>query len=151
MWQTLVIHPHWVWLSLGGLLLVAEMLGAGGYLLWSGMAAMLTGLLVWLLPLGWESQALLFALLTLLAAGGWWYWLSRRPAGYPARRLNRRGEQLIGTRATLHAPLQDGYGRIRIGDSSWRMHCAQPLQPGDEIEVVAVEGITLEVRPVTPR
>jgi membrane protein implicated in regulation of membrane protease activity len=151
MWQTLVIHPHWLWLSLGGLLLVVEMLGAGGYLLWSGMAAMLTGLLVWIIPLGWEAQALIFALLTLLAAAGWWYWLSRRSAERPARRLNRRGEQLIGTRATLASPLQNGYGRITIGDSSWRMHCAQPVQPGEEVEVVAVEGITLEVRPVPPR
>ncbi|WP_072926429.1 NfeD family protein [Nissabacter archeti] len=151
MWQTLVIHPHWFWLSLGGLLLVAEMLGAGGYLLWSGMAAMLTGLLVWIIPVGWEMQALIFALLTLVAAVSWWYWLSRRTASRPARPLNRRGEQLIGTRATLHTPLENGYGRITIGDSSWRMHCTQPLQPGDDVEVVEVEGITLEVRRVPPR
>ena len=40
-------HPHVFWLSLGGLLLAAEMLGAGGYLLWSGIAALVTGLLTW--------------------------------------------------------------------------------------------------------
>lgn len=32
----ILVHPHLFWLSLGGLLLAAEMLGGNGYLLWSG-------------------------------------------------------------------------------------------------------------------
>lgn len=64
----ILVHPHIFWLSLGGLLLAAEMLGGNGYLLWSGVAAVITGLTVWLLPLGWEWQGVLFAALTLLAA-----------------------------------------------------------------------------------
>ena len=40
----ILVHPHIFWLSLGGLLLAAEMLGGNGYLLWSGVAA---GLPVW--------------------------------------------------------------------------------------------------------
>lgn len=54
--EMIAIHPHIFWLSLGGLLLAAEMLGSNGYLLWSGVAAVITGLVVWLLPLGWEWQ-----------------------------------------------------------------------------------------------
>ncbi|MDU1458473.1 MAG: NfeD family protein, partial [Klebsiella sp.] len=34
----ILAHPHIFWLSLGGLLLAAEMLGGNGYLLWSGIA-----------------------------------------------------------------------------------------------------------------
>ena len=41
-------HPHLFWLSLGGLLLAAEMLGGSGYLLWSGVAAAVTGIITWL-------------------------------------------------------------------------------------------------------
>lgn len=48
--ELIVAHPHAFWLSLGGLLLAAEMLGGNGYLLWSGVAAVITGLLVWILP-----------------------------------------------------------------------------------------------------
>ena len=48
--ELIVAHPHAFWLSPGGLLLAAEMLGGNGYLLWSGVAAVITGLLVWLLP-----------------------------------------------------------------------------------------------------
>lgn len=68
MMELMVVHPHIFWLSLGGLLLAAEMLGGNGYLLWSGVAAVITGLVVWLLPLGWEWQGVMFAVLTLLAA-----------------------------------------------------------------------------------
>ncbi len=37
----ILVHPHIFWLSLGGLLLAAEMLGGNGYLLWSGVAAVM--------------------------------------------------------------------------------------------------------------
>ena len=60
MMELMVVHPHIFWLSLGGLLLAAEMLGGNGYLLWSGVAAVITGLVVWLLPLGWEWQGVMF-------------------------------------------------------------------------------------------
>ena len=72
MMELILTHPHVFWLTLGGLLLAAEMLGGNGYLLWSGVAAVIVGLVVWLLPLGWEWQGLMFALLTLLAAWLWW-------------------------------------------------------------------------------
>lgn len=52
----ILVHPHIFWLSLGGLLLAAEMLGGNGYLLWSGVAAVITGLVVWLVPLDWAWQ-----------------------------------------------------------------------------------------------
>lgn len=68
MMELMVVHPHIFWLSLGGLLLAAEMLGGNGYLLWSGVAAVITGPVVWLVPLGWEWQGVMFAILTLLAA-----------------------------------------------------------------------------------
>ena len=99
MMELMVVHPHIFWLSLGGLLLAAEMLGGNGYLLWSGVAAVITGLVVWLLPLGWEWQGVMFAVLTLLAARLWWKWLSRRvrEQKHSDSHLNQRGQQLIGT------------------------------------------------------
>jgi membrane protein implicated in regulation of membrane protease activity len=54
------------------------MLGGNGYLLWSGVAGVVTGALTWLLPLSWEWQGTLFAVLTLLAAWLWSRWLRKR-------------------------------------------------------------------------
>lgn len=147
MLEAIAANPNWFWLSLGGLLLAAEMLGASGYMLWSGIAAVVVGILAWLFPFSWEMQGVLFAVLTVVSAFLWWYWLSKRTKPQPAM-LNQRNHQLLGTRATLTEPTTDGYGRMKVGDSSWRIYCATELSPGTEVEVIAVEGNTLHVRTV---
>lgn len=147
--DTLLAHPHIFWLSLGGVLLAAEMLGGNGYLLWSGVAAIVTGLLVWVLPFGWEWQGVVFAVLTLLAAWLWWRWLSSRVRQQPRAdsQLNQRGQQLVGKVFVLDAPLSNGRGHVRVGDSSWPVIADEDLPAGSRVEVTAVDGITLKVRP----
>ncbi|RXJ21710.1 NfeD family protein [Lelliottia nimipressuralis] len=146
--EMIAAHPHVFWLSLGGLLLAAEMLGGNGYLLWSGVAAVITGLLVWVTPFGWEWQGALFALLTLVAAWLWYRWLTRqvreqKPADAA---LNQRGQQLVGKRYTLDTTLINGRGHVRVGDSTWPVVADDDLVAGTRIEVIAVEGITLRVK-----
>lgn len=141
-------HAYIFWLSLGGLLLAAEMLGGNGYLLWSGVAAVITGLLVWVVPFGWEWQGVLFALLTLTAAWLWWLWLSKRVREQkPAdAALNQRGQQMVGRRFTLDDALINGRGHMRVGDSSWPVSADDDLPAGAKVEVIAVEGITLRIK-----
>ena len=146
--EMIAAHPHVFWLSLGGLLLAAEMLGGNGYLLWSGVAAVITGLLVWVTPFSWEWQGALFAVLTLVAAWLWYRWLSRqvrrqKPADAA---LNQRGQQLVGKRYTLETTLINGRGHVRIGDSSWPVVADDDLAAGTRVVVIAVEGITLRVK-----
>lgn len=141
----LLANPAWIWLSLGGILLAAEMLGASGYLLWSGVAAVLVSLLVWLVPLPWEWQGLCFAILTILSALWWYRWLRGRESKKPQPSLNQRGSQLIGSRLLLEEPLRDGIGHVRVGDSSWRVQATENLPAGTPVIVTAVEGITLRI------
>ncbi|WP_336099892.1 NfeD family protein [Klebsiella pneumoniae] len=130
-------------------MLAAEMLGGSGYLLWSGVAGVVTGALTWLLPLSWEWQGTLFAVLTLLAAWLWSKWLRKRvKTQRPAdAQLNQRGQQLVGRRLTLDAPLVNGRGHVRVGDSSWPVIADEDFAAGSKVEVIAVEGITLRIRP----
>lgn len=149
--EMIAAHPHVFWLSLGGLLLAAEMLGGNGYLLWSGVAAVITGLLVWVTPFGWEWQGALFAVLTLIAAWLWYQWLSRqvrrqKPADGA---LNRRGQQLVGQRYTLDTTLINGRGHVRVGDSTWPVVADEDLVAGTQVEVISVEGITLRIKAVS--
>jgi membrane protein implicated in regulation of membrane protease activity len=79
------------------LLLAAEMLGGNGYLLWSGVAAVVTGPSGLAPALDWAWQGTLFAVLTLLAAWLWWRWLNRRLTSETAdAHLNQRGSRLSG-------------------------------------------------------
>ncbi|AMO50196.1 Membrane protein implicated in regulation of membrane protease activity [Enterobacter sp. FY-07] len=147
----LLEHTYLAWLTLGGLLLAAEMLGGNGYLLWSGVAAVFTGLLAWVLPFSWEWQGVLFAVLTMLAAWLWWQWLARRvKQQQPAdASLNLRGQQLTGRRFQLDTALVNGRGHMRVGDSSWPVSAEEDLPAGQHVEVIAVEGITLRIKAVS--
>ncbi|CAQ83078.1 MULTISPECIES: NfeD family protein [Photorhabdus] len=138
----------WLWFSFGGLLLIAELLGTGGYLLWTGTAAIVVALVTWFLPgMSWEWQGILFATLTLLSAILWRYWLRRHPAK-GSDTLNQKDHQLIGIRAKLIVDTENGYSRVKLADGSWRVHCESELPANTEVAVIAVDGITLKVKPV---
>lgn len=139
-------HAHIFWLALGGLLLAAEMLGAGGYLLWSGVAAIVTGLVAWIVPTGWEWQGICFALITVVTAVLWSRWLKRKAQPEGNNGLNQRGRQLIGQRFRLEQPLVNGRGHVRIGDSSWPVQADADLPAATLVEVTAVDGITLRIK-----
>ncbi|MGE8504117.1 MAG: NfeD family protein [Pseudomonas sp.] len=63
----------WDWVALATLLLILEVFGAGGYLLWVGLVAVVVGALTYLFPeLPWAWQFLLFGTLALLSALFWW-------------------------------------------------------------------------------
>ena len=136
------------WLILGGALLLLELLGAAGYLLWLGLAALSVAGLAMVIPMDWVGQWLLFSLLALLFTGGWWYWQHQRLQGDdsdPARHLNQRPQQWLGQEAQLQQEVVNGLSRVRLGDSVWPVRCSQPLPAGAVVRVIAVDGITLIV------
>ena len=59
----------WLWLILGFVLVGAEVMMPGAFLLWPGIAALLTGMVAYSMPgLGWQALAVLFAVLTVASA-----------------------------------------------------------------------------------
>lgn len=135
----------WVWIVLGLVLVGGEMLAPGVFLLWFGLAALLTGGVVGLTGIAWQGALLVFAGLAIVCvlAGRA---VTRRRSDEPdiAAGLNDRGRQLIGKVFRLEATMAGGEGRIRVGDSSWRV-TGPELLAGTEIRVVRVDGATLVV------
>ena len=135
----------WSWIILGLVLMGLELVAPGAFLLWLGLAAVLTGLVDWAFGLSWQAAALVFAVLSVGAVLiGRAVTRSRdeEDAGRPA--LNRRGASLVGHVFTLDSPIVGGSGRIRVDDSSWRI--VGPDTPaGASVRVVRVEGATLVV------
>ncbi len=135
----------WSWIILGLVLMGLELVAPGAFLLWFGLAAMLTGILDWTFGLSWQAAALVFAVLSVLAV------LVGRAAtreegeeagGRPS--LNRRGQSLVGHVFTLDSPIAGGSGRLRVDDSSWRI-IGPDAPAGASVRVVRVEGATLVV------
>jgi membrane protein implicated in regulation of membrane protease activity len=135
----------WVWIVLGLVLVGGEMLAPGVFLLWFGLAALLTGAVVGLTGIAWQGALLVFAGLAIVCvlAGRA---ITRRRSDEPdiAAGLNDRGRQLIGKVFKLEATMTSGEGRIRVGDSSWRV-TGPELLAGTEIRVVRVDGATLVI------
>ncbi|MEX9880965.1 NfeD family protein [Providencia rettgeri] len=140
-------QPAWFWLCLGGLLLIGELLGTAGYLLWSGIAAVLVGVITWALPfIGWEWQGILFAIFTVVSAVLWRNWLRDRQKN-KADNVNQISHQLIGVKSRLLSDTEEGFSRVRLADGSWRVYSDTPLSANTEVVVIAVDGITLQVKP----
>ena len=60
------LAPQWFWFALGLFLCAAEIIAPGVFLIWLGTAALVTGVLVWVLPIGVPLQVVIFAVLALI-------------------------------------------------------------------------------------
>lgn len=145
------LAPYQLWLIFGGLLLISELAGTAGYLLWSGISAIIIGAITWLLPISWPWQWILFLLLTLLTLGLWWNWQRNSHSRNKSQQLNQPSTRFIGQHSVIMEPIYNGFGRVKIADGSWRAKCAQELPKGTNVEIIGVEGNTLEVKAIEPQ
>ncbi|MGF1717304.1 NfeD family protein [Photobacterium chitinilyticum] len=137
----------WHWIAFGLVLLLLELLGTAGYLLWLGLSALLVGAILSAIPMSWSLQWLTFAVFSLFSTWLWWRYQHKKDrAADQGRTLNQRTEQMIGQTCILDQPLPVTQGRIRLGDTSWLARTDKPLEAGTLVEVIAVEGITLIVQ-----
>ncbi|MBC3349895.1 MULTISPECIES: NfeD family protein [Pseudomonas] len=145
MWAFLQQMSYWDWLALGVILLILEVFGAGGYLLWIGMAAAAVGVLTFILPqLSWEMQFLLFGLFAMATALYWWRRQRSAVRESDQPLLNLRGQELIGKTFQVHEAIIDGRGKIKVADGVWLVK--GPESPvGTRVRVVAQEGAVLSV------
>lgn len=135
----------WTWLILGLVLIALETLVPGVFLVWLGIAALLTGALDYVFDLSWQASLVAFGLLAVVAvlAGRV---LSRGRTGDGIPELNRRGEALVGRSFVLDQPIVFGEGRVRVDDSVWRA-LGPDLPAGAAVRVVRIDGATLVVEP----
>jgi membrane protein implicated in regulation of membrane protease activity len=141
------IASSWLWLTAGILLLAAEAALPGVFLFWIGLAAMATGLVLFVVALPLMPQLVLFAMLGLAAVAlGRFLQLRSRHGPDDAPFLNERGRSLVGKVLPLETAIVNGAGTVRIGDSVWRVAGAdQPA--GARVTVKGVDGGTLLVEP----
>ncbi|ENM5842440.1 NfeD family protein [Vibrio mimicus] len=139
----------WHWLAFGLILLAAELLGTAGYFLWLGLSALLVGVLLTVMPIGWQLQWLAFASFSLVTTWLWWRRQFNQDKKQDAERdLNQKDKQLIGRVIQITEDTPAGEFQISLGDTRWTARCDQDLEQGSRVSVIAVDGIILIVRPV---
>ena len=146
------MSPEWLWLIGGIVLLSAELIAPGFFLVFIGAAAMATGLFTLLFGLGVAPQLALFALYAVIAVLVGRRFYSNRHHDSVDPLLNDRVGRLVGRVVTVVSTVDDHGGRVRVGDSEWSAR-GGPAAIGDRVKITGVEGNCLTVeahRPLPP-
>lgn len=141
------LDPVWLWLIGGIVMLIAEVIAPGFFLMFIGAAAIATGLLALLLPVGIALQLALFAVLAVLfvRVGGRRAYASKYDFSTDPL-LNDRAGRLLGKVVTVVQAVDDHSGRVKVGDGEWSAR-GGPAAPGDRVRIVDIEGNCLKVEP----
>lgn len=139
------IDPGIAWVVFGLILLAAELIAPGVFLVFIGAAAVATGLFTWMFDLGLTFQLALFALYTAVAV-----YIGKKIYAQPVidesdGTLNERALQLVGRKVTAIGTFDHGEGRVRLGDSVWNARADHAVVDGDKLEVTSVDGTCLIV------
>ena len=138
---------QWWWLLAAAILGILEIFVPGIFLVWMALAAGVTGLLVLIMPnLPLAFQLGIFALLALSAVYSGRRYYERNPVGSSDPNLNERTARLIGKTVTVETAIQNGRGRVKIGDSLWIAQGADAAA-GSQVVVVSADGSCLTVAP----
>ncbi|HIB08214.1 MAG TPA: NfeD family protein [Gammaproteobacteria bacterium] len=131
----------WTWIAVGVVLAILEILLPGTFLIWFALAALVVGILDLVFTLTLSIELIAFAVISIptVALG---YWL-RKGRGQSARPiLHERAEAYIGKTFVVIEAIENGKGRISVGDTLWIAEgddCAE----GGTVKVVGSQGNVL--------
>jgi inner membrane protein len=133
-----------IWIVAGLVLLMLEIHTPGAFMMWLGLAACGTGLIVLASGIGFELQVVTVGVLAAISLTIGLRFRHRR-----APRLNTQQAGLAGRAATA-LTFHGREGRVRVGDSDWAARVpsdvAEPAS-GARLRVEGVDGTVLIVRP----
>lgn len=145
---TFSLEAHWVWMILAAILGVAEILVPGFFLIWLGLAALITGVVTLLIGIGEPAQFALFAVLAIAAVYAGRRWFVLNPIETSDPKLNDRVARLIGEIVVVEDAIVSGSGRVRVGDGEW--NATGPDTPaGVHVRIIGAKDGRLIVEPIS--
>ena len=146
MMEALIELGAWNWMILAAILFVLELIAPGIFFMWFGLAALVTGLIMFRYDISWQWQLIWFCGLSLASVLLANKYLRKHPLESEQPLLNERAAQLIGHSFNLVDPIANGRGSIRAGDTIWRVEGPE-LPTGTRVKVVGTDGSVLKVEP----
>jgi hypothetical protein len=138
------LDAHYHWLAIGLLLAAAEMAIPGVFLIWLSGAALITGVVVWFVPIGLPLQIVLFAVLAIVSVFTGRRYLQANPIESADPKMNDRGARLLGETVVVTHAIDGGNGRVKQGDSEW-LAKGPDAEPGTKMRVAGHDGVVLLV------
>tara|TARA_B100001013_G_scaffold320570_1_gene230056 strand:+ start:382 stop:834 length:453 start_codon:yes stop_codon:yes gene_type:complete len=148
--MTFEILP-WHWVVFGIAVMVSEMFLGTFFILWFGAAAVVVGVMLFLIPdLSMTWQILLWTILSSVLALGWFKYL--KPLSIDKTKAGLSKEAITGeVGQVLIVPTEDKRGKLRfpapvLGADEWIIISQDELMIGDRVSVVDVSGNSLIVK-----
>lgn len=151
--ETITSLGPWSWLILGFALLVGEAVIPGVFLMWFGLAGIVVGALSFMpfADMGWwpwQVQVVAFGILSLaFVLMSIRLFPSNGSDDDEASKMNNPLQKFVGREADLVEAIESGIGRIKLGDTTWRVR-GEDMKAGKRIRVIGVEDQTLLVEAV---
>ncbi|NNC47923.1 MAG: NfeD family protein [Sphingomonas sp.] len=138
--------PPGGWWLVGGLLLLAlELMAPGVFLVFLGAAAIATGAFTLIFDLGMPAQLGLFAIYSVVSVLVGKRIYARPVVSEDDGTLNERSRQLIGRKVTVTRAIEDGDGRVKLGDGEWTACGDFHADEGERLVIKDVQGTRLIV------
>lgn len=141
---------YWHWILLGIALVLAEIFLVSFTVLWFGLGALLTGILLWLIPaMPATVQLLLWLVFSCGFAVFWFRYFKPRMVDKTQAGISR--EAAIGESGTVvKVATAHARGKVRftlpvLGDDEWEFICEQQVQVGDRVHIKDFSGNALIV------
>lgn len=143
----------WHWAVIGMLLMIGELFIPSFAMLWFGVAALVTALLLWAVPMGLLSQVVIWLGLSIVVCILWFRLI--QPRIKTRTKAGLGGSVIIGEIGMIVSPvLTNGLGVVRfsvpkVGAAEWacRTLDGRPIEVGTRVIVTAVMGNELIVMP----
>jgi membrane protein implicated in regulation of membrane protease activity len=134
----------WNWLILAVVLFTLETIVPGVHFLWFGLAAVIVGILALATGVTWQLQVIAFVVISVLTV----FWVRRYVRSDAAKSdlpdLNERGQQYVGRSLVVEQAIQNGRGKVRVGDTLWLAE-GPDAPAGARVKVTAAKGSLLVV------
>lgn len=143
----------WHWAVIGMLLMIGELFIPSFAMLWFGVAALMTALLLWAVPMGLLSQVVIWLGLSIVVCILWFRLI--QPRIKTRTKAGLGGSVIVGEIGMIVSPvLTNGLGVVRfsvpkVGAAEWacRTLDGRPIEVGTRVIVTAVMGNELIVIP----
>ncbi len=141
---------YWHWMVFGMALVLSELLLTSFFVLWFGVAAIVIGVLVFLIPdLALTWQVFIWTILSSALAWGWFKYL--KPLSIDKTKAGLSAEAIVGQIGqVLSPPNGDHRGKMRfpapiLGNDEWLIISQDQLAIGDRVIVKSISGNSLIV------
>jgi hypothetical protein len=138
----------WNWFILAVVLFILETIVPGVHFLWFGVAAVVVGGLALATGIAWQFQIIAFGVLAVLTVFAVRKYVRPDVTKSDQPDLNERGQQYVGRSLVVEQAIQNGRGRVRVGDTLWQAE-GPDAPAGARVKVTATKGTVLVVERAT--